>query len=632
MSFTINTDFAQRFIDRLYDFNGNTVYYYGQTGTIQRVLNFIYNPIQGRTVWSGMASILGEDVQEQLRSVRWYPIDFSKYFHLYETGDNFFIGMKSIPDLMNNHGIGRGVYTKGSTDDSDFLFNLGDYYIDYFQGEDNFLSYEPYTNLLLYLPFYGFYELECKRVMGKTLELYGFIDFTQGNFVYYILANGEFIDSVNAHIAVDLPVYGNNLKERLDNVAKNVLATAHDLTNQKAISVAPLVYKLSAYDVRHPQLGKGTSTAIQNYYNPLKPTLLRYNPIIKYNINDTKYNHLYGVPTRKIGKIKEFGGFTKIDKLHSTSFLGVTQKEINEIETLLKQGVRAGNSQATLSITYNAPHINWSAIWDSIQYGLPFSNTFSVVSGYQVDNVQVLMGGNDITSTAVSGNQISIPSVTGNVIINITTSKIPVYHTITYTNLVGATLTNLAVQVEEGTNYLNTLIPDYNLGYYKGNFTPTITMDEVPLSNVYNNGNIVINNVQGDIVISGTLPQSTNLNADSWTPKYASISLYDGDEPILNLTGEMYKDSTQCEFTDLTIDTSEDVTLNNSFVYGTANISGVGSNLLTGLNTQLTISYESGQTYVELGRLTSLHFTTNSAWTNYAKLLEWLDNNFDKVV
>ena len=559
-----------------------------------------------------------------LISLKAYPVDFSRIVNA--------VGTKSFTMMNYDTGI-LTYYLKNN-----YIGRLIDFrYIDvpYVDNEDSFLSYDPYSKLYLYLPFASLVDLDTRRYVGQRIQVYGVLDLYKGEITYLICTkdgqdNETYIEQTTAQIAVDLPIYENNQAEVIQSLAKSLIATIPQAVSGKAPT--SLLNTMLNTQFEHNQLLNGNLSAVGNFFSPLKVNLLRYTPRLKYTLDDTKYNHIYGVPTKKIGKIKDFGGFTKVGAIHSYSLAGITQKEIDEIETLLKQGIRAGNSQATLSITYNAPHTNWYAIWDSIQYGLPFSNTFSVVSGYQVDNVQVLMGGADITSTAVSGNQIVIPVVTGNIVINVVTSKIPVYYTVTYTNLVGATLTNMAVQVEEGTNYLNTLIPEYNLGYYKGNFTPTITMDGVPLSNVYNNGNIVINNVQGNIVISGTLPQSSNLNADSWTPKYASIALYEDDEPIMNLTGEMYVGTTQCEFTSLMIDTSPDISLNNSFIYGTANISGVGSNLYTGLNTQLTISYESGQTYVELGRLTRLHLTTNSAWTNYAKLLEWLDINFDKVV
>ena len=559
-----------------------------------------------------------------LISLKAYPINFGRIVNA--------VGTKSFTIMSYDTGILTG-YLK-----SNYIGRLIDFgYIDvpYVDNEDSFLSYDPYSKLYLYLPFASLVDLDTRRYVGKRIQVYGVLDLYKGEITYLICTkdgqgNETYIEQTSAQIAVDLPVYENNQAEVIQSLAKSLIATIPQAVSGKAPTT--LLNTMLNTQFEHNQLLNGNLSAVGNFFSPLKVNLLRYTPRLKYTLDDTKYNHIYGVPTKKIGKIKDFGGFTKVGAIHSYSLSGITQKEIDEIENLLKQGVRAGLSQATLSISYNASHITWASSQSSIKYGLYYSNSFTIDAGYQVDNVQVLMGGADITSTAVSGNQIVIPVVTGNIVINIVTSKIPVYYTITYTNLTGATLSNTATQIEEGSDYSTYLNALYNLGYYLGNYSPTITMGGVVVAGAYNNGMISISNVQGNIVISGTLPQSSKLNSDTWTPKSTEISLFDGEEPITNLTGEIYVGTTECAFTDLTIDTGEDITLNNSFLYGTANISGVGSNLYTGVNAIREVSYETGQTYTALGYMTRLHLSNNVDWTNYGDLLAWLDLNFNKVV
>lgn len=630
-----------------------------QRSTLEQIMNYLYDPTglmsttPPENFWKNIGSVFfGADPQNAILSLRLYPCNFSNV-----NTTTFSILGQTITDSQGHLITCEEIPNNRLA----WVYDLGHYDIPYFEDEDSFLSYDPYTKLFVYLPFASLLELDTKRYVGKTLQINAIIDFYNGD-LYYLLSTTEdgtnytYIEQVKTHIAVDMPMY----KGSMFDIARNTLHSALKLPLEmasaiqsykpitanynkkgKVTSVTGGELPLEAPSIANTlletefvknQMMYGNLDGIGSFVSPLKCNIIMYRPKIKYHLNDTSYNHLYGVPCKKIKLLSGVGGYTKIDGVHIRDIIGATDEELREIEKILFDGFINNAGTATLPISYSGSHITWTNTSTSITYGQSYSTTAVVETGYQLDSLQVLMGGVDITATAVSGNHITIPSVTGRLTITAVTSKIPVTYTITYTNLVGADLTNTATTIQEGTNYLNTLLPKYNQGYYKGNFTPTITMGGVVLSNVYNNGVINIPNVQGNIVIIGALPQSTNLNADSWTPKYASISLYDGDEPIMNLTGEMYKDSTQCSFTDLTIDTSEDITLNNSFIYGVANISGVGSNILTGLNSQLTISYESGQTYAELGKLTSLHLTTNSAWTNYAKLLEWLDNNFDKVV
>ena len=607
------------------------------------IMTALYN--NDHNIFSSVArDLFNADPQKAILSLRVYPINLARVYMESGEGDTFKIMNNTIP-----HDTPVKVNSLDNSMTGFRALNFGHLQVPYFEEIDSFLSYDPYTKLFLYLPFVPLIPLDTKRYRGKTISVDGYIDFYEGNIIYniYVIEPDDvlgehptLVDNAVGKIAVEIPLYSSNTNQVLKDLAVNVLTNSvsgaiSTLAGNPLNAIGNATNVLSnslGIEIGNNTLQKALTNALPYYYKPLEAHLISYTPNIKYHLDDTDYNHLYGVPTKKIGKIKDFGGFTKIGELHSKAIAGVTQKEIDEIETLLKQGIRAGLSQATLSITYNSSHITWASSTSSIKYGLYYSNSFTIDTGYQVDSVQVLMGGADITSTAVSGNQIVISAVTGNIVINVVTSKIPVYYTITHTNLVGATLSNTAVQVEEGTSYLTYINPQYSSGYYLGDFTPTITMDNVPLLNAYVDGQIYIPDVQGNIVISGTLQQSSKLNSDTWTPKSTIVSVFDGEEPVTNLTGEVYVGATQCEFTSLVLDNSPDELLNNSFLYGTANISGVGSNLYTGVNAVLMVSYETGQTYTELGYMTSLHLSNNVDWTNYGDLLEWLDNNFNKVV
>lgn len=592
--------------------------------------DYVYNA--NNDFFNYVQTIFGtSNYADMIKSIRWYPFNLDTYFSL-PSFDDYWTRMVAGKPMRDIFGSWNVKYIEPTQYNN--LVDIADFDVPFFEDEDSYLSYEPYTKIELFLPFYNsLINIDARRIKGNKLYVYGVVDFVEGDIIYVICTyDNEYITSVKTHIAIDIPIYSTDLTgyaKKMISSLSGIISGAGSMNMGQM--VGSFIEGMSTKQ-NITNITQGSLDSILGAYSPMTPTLLVFRPKPKYHLNDTNYAHLYGIPTNKIGRVKNFGGFVKIRELHPCSLEGVTQQEVDEIERLLKAGVRCNNSQATFSVRYNYQHTTWNNLTSQVAYNAPYSNSFAIDIGYQLDSIKVTMGGVDITSTAVSGNNISISHTLGNIVITLAVSKVPVTYTISFINLVGADLSNEQLTIQEGTNYLTTILPKYNQGYYKGNFTPTVTMGGVPVASAYNDGTIKINNVQGNIVISGTLPQSSNLNADSWTPRNASITTFDSDEPILNLTGEMYKDSTQCAFTDLTIDTSEDVTLNNSFVYGTANISGVGSNLLTGLNTQLTISYESGQTYAELGKLTSLHFTTNSAWTNYADLLEWLDNNFDKVV
>lgn len=628
MAYILNEDFYQGYNDRLWK-DSNTRMYIMNTGTMLipgGILDYIYDPANNFFFQQNVfTQIFGQDVQNAIQSIRFYPFDFSSVYTLSRWGNYFTIGGKSMNSVMGTD-VGNGAYSRSDTDTTENLLSFGDVYVPLLENVDSFLSYTPFTKMQLYLPFYGLYDLDTKRFAGKVLELFGVVDLGSGDMYYYITSAGKFVDSVKCHIATELKVYGNNIRERLDNVARNVLAVAHDMTNQKSVSVAPFVFKLTTFEETHNQLTRGDSEALQCSYNPLKPCLLVYHPNLKYHLNDTRYNHLYGVPCRSINTLTNFSGFTKVSAVHMKDMTNTTQEEVREIEEILKDGFINNGGTATLSISYSTSHILWSNTQNSITYGSSYSNTYTLDTNYQLDDIQVTMGGIDITATAVSGSHITISSVTGNVIIRTTTSKIPQTFTITYV-LTGATSSNIQATIIEGETFRTTLTPIYSQGYYRGGQLCTIAMTGSSTITTPDS-NIVINNVSGNITITLTCPQATTMNVENWIP---NAYLATPADVILNIGGLiLYKNSNSAEITtSATIDSSPDIAFNNSFIYGVGNIVGGATNVMIGVNGNKTITYDDSNP-TEWGQMTKLHFISTDNWTTQPELLEWVDNNFTK--
>lgn len=77
-------------------------------------------------------------------------------------------------------------------------------------------------------------------------------------------------------------------------------------------------------------------------------------------------------------------------------------------------------SQVVYTITNNLTNATNSNSAESINEGASYSATIGVGGGYILENVTVTMGGEDITSTAVSGGTIAIASVTGDIVVTAT--------------------------------------------------------------------------------------------------------------------------------------------------------------------------------------------------------------------
>lgn len=78
--------------------------------------------------------------------------------------------------------------------------------------------------------------------------------------------------------------------------------------------------------------------------------------------------------------------------------------------------------QVTYTITNNLSNATNSNKNTTINENSTYTATITANSGYEISNVTVVMGENDITSSVYANNRINIPSVTGNIVITVSTT------------------------------------------------------------------------------------------------------------------------------------------------------------------------------------------------------------------
>lgn len=134
----------------------------------------------------------------------------------------------------------------------------------------------------------------------------------------------------------------------------------------------------------------------------------------------------------------------------------------------------------------------------SVTYGAPYVNTIAAEEGYSLDNVIIMMGTQNITSTYFNGSTISIPSVTDNITIN-AISRINTY-TVTV-NATNATYDNKNNTAQYNSSYSTVLTP--NLGTELT--TVNVFMNSVDITDTAYDSTthtVTIANVTGDIEIT----------------------------------------------------------------------------------------------------------------------------------
>lgn len=75
---------------------------------------------------------------------------------------------------------------------------------------NNFLDYAPYTNVIIYLPYVGFKELDTNLVMGKTLSISYTVDIITGGCLCQITSNNVKLYEFNGNMGIDIPITASN--------------------------------------------------------------------------------------------------------------------------------------------------------------------------------------------------------------------------------------------------------------------------------------------------------------------------------------------------------------------------------------------------------------------------------------
>lgn len=74
----------------------------------------------------------------------------------------------------------------------------------------NFLDYAPYTNVIIYLPYIGFKELDASLVMGKTLRIEYALDVITGGCLAQIYVGNIRLYEFTGNIGVDISITASN--------------------------------------------------------------------------------------------------------------------------------------------------------------------------------------------------------------------------------------------------------------------------------------------------------------------------------------------------------------------------------------------------------------------------------------
>lgn len=121
------------------------------------------------------------------------------------------------------------------------IITIGEITVEELADFKGFINYSPYCQMSLYLPFYGFIDLDCDLLMPNDkkkntnkLKVYATYDILSGTIQYFIYrvsssGNENMINCVSAKMAVDIPISLQTKTERDSMIFNNVSSATANL-------------------------------------------------------------------------------------------------------------------------------------------------------------------------------------------------------------------------------------------------------------------------------------------------------------------------------------------------------------------------------------------------------------------
>lgn len=245
---------------------------------------------------------------------------------------------------------------------------------------NNFLDYEPYSSLSLYLPFMGTIELPPSIFVGNTLSVYSSYDLISGMVTYMIYAGETQYVTKSALARIDMPFHGRDISDYSRNMLSayternvtmfNMISSLGSTVGRAGTAASISSNKLNPEGMISSSIGGvgsilgsiGSSIATANMYdtilmksspnpstismgsiadgfaNTLTPYIIRTVPEYASGFKTEKYGKINGFACYHNDTISNYHGFTVIEN-PILDDIPISQAEKELLRTLLHKGV-----------------------------------------------------------------------------------------------------------------------------------------------------------------------------------------------------------------------------------------------------------------------------------------------------
>ena len=197
----------------------------------------------------------------------------------------------------------------------------------------NFLDYAPYTNVILYLPYIGFKELDTTLVMNKTLQVIYTVDAITGGCLAQVYSNSVRLYEFTGNVGIDIPITASNRAQvEAGYIQAGVGATTSALGGNIGSAVTSLLNSATS-QYHYSSTGNPSPMCVASTNRTC------YVIIDRPNYQNLKaFNHTRGRKCYLSKTISTLKGFTICDSNIDLSGINATDTEKEEIVNILSTG------------------------------------------------------------------------------------------------------------------------------------------------------------------------------------------------------------------------------------------------------------------------------------------------------
>lgn len=259
---------------------------------------------------------------ENVLSLRWFPIKSS------DIGTN-----------VANNPIKVGYVTLGVSGyqyDTNNKINHGAAF-DITKEYNSYMDYAPYTDIQVYLPFYGMLDLDTNLFMAHTLNIEYTVDVTSGLITYYISRDKTIVQQVQAKCVIDIPMTLSSMIDVATQISQNVVSKSISLASATSAGnpigmVGAVLGNTSSPNMRYLS-GIGDNGAL---YGNRQITIFIKHP--QYN-RPGNYASTIGFPSYGKYKLSSLSGLCVVENPRIAMTDKMSLSEYEEIISLLQGGI-----------------------------------------------------------------------------------------------------------------------------------------------------------------------------------------------------------------------------------------------------------------------------------------------------